>query len=100
MSRSFELVLRGLASPAFYLMLLASAVGYLVPYAIQRALLSRLDEERRARAWNGLTWACAILWLPSPLTMIAFAWVTRRGAGLRRRRACGARKAAAAHAAR
>lgn len=81
MSRSLELVLRGLGTPTLYWMLLAAAVGYAVPYAIQRALLSRMNEERRARAWNALTWACALFWLPSPLSMIAFAWVTRRGPG-------------------
>lgn len=83
MSRSLELVLRGLASPALYVLLLATVIGCAVPYAVQRALLSGMDEERRNRVWNALTWACVLWWVPSPLAMMGFAWVTRRGPGRR-----------------
>jgi hypothetical protein len=60
----------------FYALVLASAAQYLVPFAAQRLLLDRLSDERRARSWNALTWACAILWT-GPLSMIPFCFVTR-----------------------
>ncbi len=72
----------------FWALVLASASQYLVPFAAQRVLLDRLPEERRERAWNALTWACALLWT-GPLSMIPFCFVTRpvqpEGASLGRR---------------
>ena len=56
----------------FWALVLASASQYLVPFAAQRVLLDRLPEERRERAWNALTWACALLWT-GPLSILVIA---------------------------
>jgi hypothetical protein len=39
-----------------------------------------MEPARRARAWNGLTWAVAIITL-NAISMIPFEWVTRRERG-------------------
>ncbi|MFO0554768.1 MAG: hypothetical protein U0271_40700 [Polyangiaceae bacterium] len=78
-----SLFVRALGAPAFYGLLLQAALGYLLPYWAQRELLARMDAERRARSWNALSWACAILW-GGWLSMIPFSWVTRPTEGLLR----------------
>jgi hypothetical protein len=84
MRTSLELIWRGLRDPALYVLLLEGFLGYFVPYWFQRELLARMSPERRARSWNGLTWACAILWTLHPaLSMIPFAWVTRPRRGVK-----------------
>jgi hypothetical protein len=47
----------------------------------QRAWLVRMTRARRARGWSVASWGMAVLWL-GPLSMIPFAWVTRRRRGL------------------
>lgn len=39
-----------------------------------------MEPDRRARAWNGLSWAIAILSF-NAISMIPFEWVTRRERG-------------------
>ncbi len=82
-SALLSLFVRALTAPAFHGLLLQAALGWLLPYWAQRELLARMDDERRARSWNGLTWACAILW-GGWLSMIPFSWVTRPTEGLLR----------------
>lgn len=78
MDRFFSLCLVGLRQPALYGLVLQVVVTWLVPYGLQRLLFARMDEERRGRGWNDLTWACALLWFaPNAASMIPFAWVTR-----------------------
>lgn len=72
---------RALTEPVFYFLVGYSAVTTLVPYWLQRELLARMSAERRERMWNGLSWACALLWLHPALSMIPFAWVTRSKPG-------------------
>ena len=72
---------RALGEPVFYLLLLNAAIVLLLPLVVQRELLARMDEERRARMWNTLTWSQAILW-GGPFSMIPFAWVTRPRRGV------------------
>lgn len=76
MARFLTLLAEGLRQRAFWGLLLIQAVALLVPYALQRALLARMDPERRGRAWNPLSWAVA-LWWTNGLSMIPFAWITR-----------------------
>jgi hypothetical protein len=64
------------SAEGWHLMLLTLLSGGLT-YALQRWLLQRMPEERSARAWNGLSWVCALLWF-GPISMLPFCWVTRR----------------------
>jgi hypothetical protein len=54
-----------------------SILNIVVPYAIVRRDLNRLDASQLARAWNGPSFACAI-WFFGPLSLPAHFWVTRR----------------------
>ncbi len=80
MTRFFELCLSGLREPALYMLLLQAVSGWLSTFALQWWWVQRLDPERRARAWNALTWATATFWF-GPLGMLPLAWVTRRPRG-------------------
>jgi hypothetical protein len=65
---------------SFLRQILALALGIVLPLLLQRALLARMSEERRARGWSRVTWAFA-LYAVGPLSMIPFSWVTRRWRG-------------------
>jgi hypothetical protein len=71
---------KGAGTPAFWALVAMTAFQYAVPFLVQRALLARMSEERRDRAWNDLTWAVAILHFQA-LSMLPFCWVTRRRSG-------------------
>ncbi len=75
-----RLVAQGLVTPAFWALLLHAIFEYGLCYVTQRAWLARMTPERRAQAWNDLSWATAILHL-GVLSMIPFAWVTRARRG-------------------
>jgi hypothetical protein len=78
-----ELCLRGVQEPAFWGLLARAVVVWAVPFGAQLLLLRRMNAERRARAWNALTWAVGLLHMPlNATTMIPFAWVTRPKRGL------------------
>jgi hypothetical protein len=53
------------------------ALNVVVPYAIVRYDLGRLDTGQLARAWNRPSFACAIYFF-GPLSLPAHFWVTRR----------------------
>jgi hypothetical protein len=71
-----ELVVQGLGTLQLWGLLLQAALEYGSAYLLQRWLLTRMAEERRARAWNALTWSTAIFWAGG-LSMLPFCWVTR-----------------------
>ena len=60
--------------------LTALTLGIVLPLVVQRLWWARLSPERRRTGWNGASWAAA-LYAFGPLSMIAFAWVTRRRPG-------------------
>lgn len=62
-------------------LLLSWILGILLTLAVQRWDVKRLDEEQRARSWNGATLGQALINF-GPLSMIAWGWVTRRAKGL------------------
>jgi hypothetical protein len=57
---------------------LSLALGIALPLAVQLWDRRRLDEEQRARAWNGATWGAA-LYAFSVFSMLGWFWVTRGG---------------------
>jgi hypothetical protein len=73
---------QALRDPRFHFLVGSQVLIALVPVFVQWWLLSRMAPERRARAWNSLTWACANLWVQAA-GMIPFAWVSRRERGAR-----------------
>jgi hypothetical protein len=52
-------------------------LGIVLPLLVQRWDRSTLSRERRARTWNGATWAAA-LYAFGPLSMLGWSWVSRR----------------------
>src|SRR5687767_7974006 len=57
-------------------------LGIALPLLLQRWDKRRLSPERRDRAWNTASWAAA-LYAFGPLSMLGWAWVTRRDLWLR-----------------
>ncbi len=57
-----------------YSLLFALNLG--LPLAVQIWDRRRLTSRQRARSWNGASWGSA-LYVAGPLSMIAWAWVTR-----------------------
>jgi hypothetical protein len=75
-----ELVVQGLGTLQLWGLLVQAGLEYGSTYLLQRLLLGRMAEERRARGWNALTWSTAIFWAGG-FSMIPFAWVTRSRRG-------------------
>lgn len=75
--RFVRLMIEGLGSLQLWGLLLQSTLEYGSTFLLQALLLRTMTAERRGRGWNALTWSTAILWA-GPLSMIPFAWVTRR----------------------
>lgn len=76
-----ELFAKAVREPFFWGAVAQAVVGWVTPFAVQKLLLRQMSEERRARSWNELTWAVGILFF-NAMTMIPFAWVTRRRRGV------------------
>jgi len=75
---------KGLQSAELWFLLSLVALEMGTTFAIQRQLLLRMSDERRAQFWNQASWGAAILVCPMPsATMLPFFWVTRprRGFG-------------------
>lgn len=66
---------------SFFRQILALALGIVLPLLLQRFLRARMSTRRREQGWSNVTWAFA-LYAVGPLSMIPFAWVTRRHRGL------------------
>jgi len=77
-----HLVIKGLGTKQLWGMLLQAGLELGSAWYLQKTLLDRMSPERRARGWNALSQATAILW-SGPFSMIPFIWVTRdeRGYG-------------------
>jgi hypothetical protein len=77
-----HLVLKGLGTKQLWGLLLQAAFELGSAWYLQRMLLDRMTDDRRARGWNALSQATAILHVGG-LSMIPFVWVTRdkRGVG-------------------
>lgn len=56
---------------------LSLVLGIAITYALQRWDRGRLSPAEREAAWNGATWGAA-LYAFGPLSMLGWAWVTRR----------------------
>lgn len=63
---------------------LSLVLGIAITYALQRWDRGRLSPAQREAAWNGATWGAA-LYAFGPLSMLGWAWVTRRDLPLWRR---------------
>jgi len=70
------------------LLVCLTVLNWSLTFAVQWWDRRRLDEARRARAWNVASWGVAIVWF-GLMSMVPWFWVTRQDWGAWRRRGLG-----------